>query len=168
MCNTTCPTQLQVIVKKDVWVAMFMKSLRLVFFLLHDIFLRPHSTRPFNRNRDQNQFFFFIMKLSENRFRVFWRSGCEVNSSYCDLRDGRPNVHAVLVLFKIAFFCSAADDTRLQRSEFSHIKWISSSLFQYVSFISLTELRCRAAVEELWKRTKDLCTEKTVTVKDNP
>lgn len=123
-----------------------------------------HSTETETRI----SFFFFIMKLSENRFRVFWRSGCEVNSSYCDLRDGRPNVHAVLVLFKIAFFCSAADDTRLQRSEFSHIKWISSSLFQYVSFISLTELRCRAAVEELWKRTKDLCTEKTVTVKDNP
>lgn len=127
-----------------------------------------HSTIQPKPRPESVFFFFFIMKLSENRFRVFWRSGCEVNSSYCDLRDGRPNVHAVLVLFKIAFFCSAADDTRLQRSEFSHIKWISSSLFQYVSFISLTELRCRAAVEELWKRTKDLCTEKTVTVKDNP
>lgn len=138
------------------------KSLRLVFFLLHDI----SSGGPFDWNRDQNQF--FIMKLSENRCRAFWRSVAARWTRLLWFKGWKAKRSPSLFCLKLHSFVRRRTTRGSSGSGFSHIKWISSSLFSICKLHfpdGASAPGCSRGTAK--KRNEELCTEKTVTMRDN-
>lgn len=142
------------------------KSLRLVFFLLHDI---SSDLPPVDHSTETETRISFLswsyQKIGAELFEGLWLWGELVLLWFKGWKAKRS---PSLFCLKLHSFVRRRTTRGSSGSGFSHIKWISSSLFSICKLHfpdGASAPGCSRGTAK--KRNEELCTEKTVTMRDN-